>query len=408
MAQSSSYLYAQHRNQTQISLVLICVMSVFVGCAKNTHIVWNEDGYKCRNKAHIASELKPTMSVNRINQKPAQLPHTISFQDPIPICRYIWNNLRNEVIVYPSERYYYYKLYRGRDKIYGNFRFSSVENGTLYFACYNGEDRSQIGIVTLDEETPDFSIKQIAPSTYRGTWLGKSVTFVLYQPPLLRDNTLRNAARKTYLFDVDEQIVTGLLDESGVAFILLYNNVTNAFYYCLDELLLCTPTLAPTQYDYLWLDPKSQFVFLEQKHDNRQRYLLVGVNAENIMNNNYYDGPFDQVPPDLDLKDMLMASYPYVQYRGGIDSHGNFLALDAQRVAISPYMPYDTLGQLAKHVHDILQKAESPSQVASVVTYEPKRDYHRKILARPAPDSISVMGFIEHILKPNVSDISQP
>jgi hypothetical protein len=86
----------------------------------------------------------------------------------------------------------------------------------------------------------------------------------------------------------------------------------------------------------------SRFVFLEENG----RDILVGVHKANIESNNYYDGPFDQVPPRLELQEMLEAAYPYVKERGGIDRHGNFKSLTGNRVAISPYLQYESLNKL--------------------------------------------------------------
>lgn len=51
----------------------------------------------------------------------------------------------------------------------------------------------------------------------------------------------------------------------------------------------------------------------------------------------------DQVPPKLELEERLESAYPYV--KGKIDRHGNFIEVPGTRVAISPYLKYETLKQ---------------------------------------------------------------
>lgn len=82
------------------------------------------------------------------------------------------------------------------------------------------------------------------------------------------------------------------------------------------------------------------------------RWILVGILAENVMRNSFFDGPFDQVPPNLEIKSYLEASYPYCKDRGGIDLNGNFVALTGQRVAISPYLQYNTLDEALVFVRE--------------------------------------------------------
>ena len=92
--------------------------------------------------------------------------------------------------------------------------------------------------------------------------------------------------------------------------------------------------------------------------------------------NSYYDGPFDQVPPRLSLRDKLLRAYPYTKERGGIDNHGNFIAIADTRVAISPYTTYRKLSDLVEYQMRC-QDHPTKSEKWSCLAYEWKRDFHR-------------------------------
>lgn len=93
------------------------------------------------------------------------------------------------------------------------------------------------------------------------------------------------------------------------------------------------------------------------------------------MENNWYDGPFDQVPPRLHIRDLLEEAYPYVKQAGGIDEHGNFIERHGQRVAISPYIAYRSGPELERQL-DTLIDPESINPASWVrATYEFKKDW---------------------------------
>ena len=78
------------------------------------------------------------------------------------------------------------------------------------------------------------------------------------------------------------------------------------------------------------------------------RFLLVGVNNENTEKNNYFDGPFDQLPDNFivgeALREALIDWEP--EYKGAIDRLGGFDNGES-RVVIAPYIQYSTLEDLA-------------------------------------------------------------
>jgi len=71
------------------------------------------------------------------------------------------------------------------------------------------------------------------------------------------------------------------------------------------------------------------------------RKILIGVFEQNVRLNNYFDGPFDQLPDNFiegeTLRQAIIDSDPAV--KGKIDRLGYFQT-DDSRYAISPYMQY--------------------------------------------------------------------
>ena len=104
----------------------------------------------------------------------------------------------------------------------------------------------------------------------------------------------------------------------------------------------------------------------------------MGVSRKDIFYNNYFDGPFDQVPPRLPLRDKLHAAYPYTNYSGGIDEHGNFHWFKSSRVAISPYYDYLTAKELVSY-HQRCHKENNKSAFWSCLAYELKKDFHKTL-----------------------------
>ena len=106
------------------------------------------------------------------------------------------------------------------------------------------------------------------------------------------------------------------------------------------------------------------------------RLVLVGVLSDNIARNNYYDGPFDQVPPNLNIKQELETVYPYVKLRGGIDQHGNFVSQHGVRVAISPYIVYSDTSEFVKEVSKRFEMAKrNNTSFLTELVYEWKSNF---------------------------------
>lgn len=309
--------------------------------------------------------------VKNLFQSPPE-PDAVDFEDPRSVLTYVLDCAPPYAIVYPTETYYYYRFHVGHREVSGNLRLLDADRGEIHVGYFDADDGSKMKWGTFDADDG----LTVDPAG-DGDWLvrldGREVRFHLARRALEEIDGLR-------LLDY-EQVVSGILDESAVPLVLLYNEVTSAFYYVLNEQLGASEELAEveTEAGHYFVGKRTRFVYHADEEFDRK--LLVGVAARSVSSNDYYDGPFDQVPPRLQIRERLEASYPYVTHRGGIDEHGNFVDLDHQRVAISPYTQYGTVEELLQRTDRIVEKALVKADLWSDLTHESKRDFHERIAA---------------------------
>ncbi len=289
-----------------------------------------------------------------------------SFDDPRSVLRFIMAAAPERAVVYPTERYYYYTFPLGPRVVSGNIRFADVEDGEFsvgYFDAYSQREM----MVGHFKDSKDGVSMHYNPETGEVS---------LSLDGLSRIFVLDRSALEPPGFPLlpGEAHVTGVRDESGYFLQLLYYKPGRAFYYVLDD-------RKPRPERWIrgdstkveaWFGERSRFCFV--RHAPTGRYILVGVSRREIAQNTWYDGPFDQVPPRLPLRAMLEEAYPYVEDAGGLDEHGNFLELEGQRVAISPYRAYESGAQLEKDLEGMMTDAADPT-AWTTATYESKRDW---------------------------------
>jgi hypothetical protein len=254
----------------------------------------------------------------------------------------------------------------GDRRISGNIRFLDAAKGTIHIGYFDNYDRSSMnyGSFTsadgLQISAQDNGIVRVAMDGFERTFLVTPVGLKTNPPSLLPS----------------EHLISGILDESGYFFHLIHEQESGGFYYVLNESMPLPESLHPVQNsdNKLLVGETSRFVFLNDAGHNRK--ILCGVHRKQVIENNYFDGAFDQVPPRLPIKDRLIRAYPYVVHRGGIDDHGNFIELQGQRVAISPYLTYSSMPEMIGWMQAAEQKATSPTSLWAAITYESKRHFN--------------------------------
>jgi hypothetical protein len=253
------------------------------------------------------------------------------------LLRFVLKSLPGRVKVYPTENYYYFSFYSGGVRYAGNIRLdaSDRDKGRLHFAYY-------IDNVDWTEEQPvNYAVMDIADGVkvekverflYRVTAGDSSVLFEL--------NDLSGVRPPEGVLDPDERFIGPVFDESGIRFFLVYNSKLKLFHYILDETVPVPDGLNPIKAtDRILLGTRTGFAYY--RDIRRERKILIGVYEGNTLANNYFDGPFDQLPDNFIEGDDLLKAILEVapSLKGTIDRFGGSFD-GAERFLIAPYMSY--------------------------------------------------------------------
>ncbi len=363
-----------------------------------------------RPELRDATDRETKTGALRLREPPVGTPKP-DFDDPRSVVRFLLGVIESGT-VYPTEGYFYFRFDLDGRRISGNLRFTSIADGVLHTGYFEtgGADHtpgmpSKPGIGAV--RTGTFGAEQgltvvTEPSdegetTHRVSLDGESATFVV--PALYR---ARPASLK--LRD-GERFVSGVLDESGYALALIFNEHDPAFRFLLHPDLEPPETLTPIDHTHqnrvqLFIGTESGFVFIrDEAAGDREtvngtdretsRLALVGVDRARIMANDYFDGPFDQVPPDLALRPLLHAAYPYTRTASPVDEHGNFIGRESSRVAIAPYTAYASTDELtdAIGIAAVDEETARPdtASLILVLTREYQQDFVPPFWPEPDP-----------------------
>ena len=299
----------------------------------------------------------------------------VVLDDPATVVRHVLRACPPVAVVRPTEGYYYFRFRCGHAIISGNLRFTDAALGVLHTGYFDENDAdARVWAASFGPGDPRVEVSSPTPRTY-DIAMGSDVR-VRFRVP---------SPSRTLPPDLapGERFISRVLDESGFALILLWSDAHDAFFFSLDEDAPLPDVLAPIERlpaplgarGSVEIGLRSGFVFWRPTGATRR--VLVGVRADSVRRNNYFDGPFDQVPPDLPLKPLLERAYPYVSLRGGIDQHGNFNLLESQRVAISPYVQYPSTSGLIAELTRRIEATPNDDRLSTIaaLTYEPKREF---------------------------------
>jgi hypothetical protein len=256
---------------------------------------------------------------------------------------YVMSQLPERVKVYPTENYYYFGFLHDGIRYAGNIRLdaSNRDDGKVIFAYF--EDTAQwyddvpVQHAVLDA-AQGVTVEKVEPLVYRMSYQGKSVVFAL--------NDLRNVRPPAGALAPDETFIGPIFDESAIPFYLVFNTRLKIFHYVLNETdKVADSFFSPKGRDRILVGKRTGFAFYKDHRLNRK--ILIGAFEGNMRANNYFDGPFDQLPDNFiegeALRDAILSVRP--QLKGQIDRFGG--APDGSiRFMIGPYMPYQALGEL--------------------------------------------------------------
>lgn len=266
--------------------------------------------------------------------------------DDIPaVLEYVLNALPDRVRVYPTENYYYFYFYHGGVKYAGNIRFDVTDRDLglvefIYFKATTNVSHDDIDNHATLGAKDGVAVEKVDDLVYRVTFRGRSVTFEL--------NDLSQVRAPASVLGENEMFLGPVADESGVRFFLIFDEDLKIFHYVLDETVpVADELLSLPGWSRILVARRTDFAFLSDPFLDRK--LLVGVFKPNGAVNNYYDGPFDQLPDNFlegdVLRRVLLAARPDLETttidRLGIYPDGQF------REEIAPYLPFKSVTELA-------------------------------------------------------------
>jgi len=294
-----------------------------------------------------ASAQEPPLETNQSYVEGIQRSMTSDFKldtnDEMAVFGFVMSKLPERVKVFPTENYYYFGFYLNGIRYAGNIRLdaSNRDEGKADFGYF--EDTSQwyddapVKHIILDA-AHGVTIEKVEDLVYRVTYKDKSVIFAL--------NDLRGVKPPASALGKDEIYLGPIFDESAIQFYLVFNKKLKIFHYVLNEAQKVPDVfMTPDKTDRVMVGKRTGFAFYKDHHLDRK--ILIGAFLGNMIANNYFDGPFDQLPDNFiegeTLRDAILAVRP--QLKGQIDRFGG--APDGSiRFMIGPYTPYQALSDL--------------------------------------------------------------
>ncbi len=263
--------------------------------------------------------------------------YTLAIDDPMAVFAYVHRSLPERVKVYPTENHYYFVFVHNGTRYAGNIKIDAGlrEEGKVTFVYY--EERGTwlddtTGTALILDASRGVTVEKVTPLAYRLTYGEKSVVFEL--------NDLSQVKPPAEALAPDEQFIGPIFDESAVRFFLVFNAKLKLFHYLLDETVNRADVFEPLAASNGRILIGKRTGFAVYRDQRRDRKILIGVYVGNVLANNYFDGPFDQMPDNFiegdSFRQAILAVQP--ELKGRINRYGSFA--DGARYAVEPYMEY--------------------------------------------------------------------
>ena len=270
--------------------------------------------------------------------------HTLAIDDPMAVFAYVLGSLPERVKVYPTENHYYFSFDLNGIRYAGNIKIDARlrAEGKVVFSYY--EDRAAWledtdGTALVLGPSQGVTVEKVEPLAYRVSYGKKSVVFAL--------NDLSQVKPPAAALAPNDQFIGPVFDESGIRFFLVFNAKLKLFHYILDETIKPADVFVPAPVGDGRILIGKRTGFAVYRDQRRERKILIGVYRDNVVANNYLDGPFDQMPDNFiegdSFQQAILAVAPNL--KGQINRYGSFA--DGARFAVAPYMEYRSPKDLA-------------------------------------------------------------
>lgn len=281
---------------------------------------------------------RPRLQTNQGYIEEAARRTSLAIEDPMAVFAFILDSLPDNVKVYPTENYYYFRFLHGGVPYAGSIRLDPLERdqGKVQFGYYAdlSEWRPEMKgdtFVVLDGSR-GVSVERLERLVYRVSYRSKSVVFAL--------NDLSQVKPPAGALGPEERFLGPIFDESAIRFFLVYNSKLKLFHYILDEAVKVADELTPSaRSDRILIGRRTGFAFYRDHRLDRK--IMIGAFESNSRLNTYFDGPFDQLPENFiegeELRGAILEADPSA--KGQIGRLGHY-ANDEGRYLIHPYMLY--------------------------------------------------------------------
>ncbi|QDZ01557.1 hypothetical protein FQ775_14880 [Nitratireductor mangrovi] len=268
---------------------------------------------------------------------------SVDITDIDAVFDYVFAQLGDEVTVYPTENYYYFKFLHGAVPYAGNFRLDTADRdrGIIHFAYFSENNpftEQKVSEHRAYSTEHGVTVEKKDELIYAVTRGERTVTFKL--------NDLRGVEPPPSMVGKSETYLGPVFDESGVQMFLMWNQDAKMFAYVLDENVPSEDYFQSGASSQIKIGLRTGFAWYKDRYYDR--WLLVGVRAYETSLNTFFDGPFDQLPDNFlkgdALRRALLELSPEVE--GQIDRFGNSRDLTG-RMLVDPYLLYNEEDELA-------------------------------------------------------------
>ncbi len=287
---------------------------------------------------------QPKLTTNQSYVETVTRTTALEIEKPMSVFAFVHQSLPDKVTVYPSENYYYFSFVHQGEEFAGNLRLDIADrdNGLVHFAYfkkYTEWHRGADPTYGLLGKADGVTVKKTGPLAYEIAFKDKIVRFDLLDLSKTEPPKEAVAEGESYLGPV--------FDESGIQFYLMFNKRLKVFHYVLNEAVPVGERLMQSAVSkHIKIGRRTGFAYYTDPFAKRK--VLIGVHASSSRVNNYFDGPFDQLPDNFikgnALRDAILAAEP--ELKGKIDRLGNSPD-GATRYFIGPYMHYEDEYQLS-------------------------------------------------------------
>ncbi len=262
--------------------------------------------------------------------------------------KYILTSLPETLIVYPTENYYYFIIPYCGKILKGNLKFD------LFYDTLSQKVRIVYDFysnISLDFESDTFEYKEWVVNVRLTDDSNVTVLFNIGDTLIRKFVIFPEVPSSKIRVPESSDFIFNTIDESGLVFSLTYDTTIKSFIWFLSDTQIINFKLIKYK-GPIYFEPVSGFVFIKIK----KGFILIGVPLLNVVENNWWDGPFDQLNDrnwNLKIYNYMLMSYPYLDTV--IDKY-LYKKSGNGRVAPANYLQYYHLSEIFERLRKLMNE----------------------------------------------------